>query len=327
MLAPHQEQVGRRQHRDGDAGIGQPGGDLVQAATIDGGQLGDMADRDPAAPAVGVGLPAHLVEVHPGRVEVEIQMKVDVEIEAARDGEDARNLRRRIGVGVGAAADDVGALLAGLDQQFLGAGIVGQALLREHADLEVERPGVIALEGAYGVEAVEADARVDLDMGAHARRALDDGFLQGALRARVDVGLGEGALGRGHRFDRFLERPALAIAAVENAGLVEMDVGLDEARRSPAGRRAVPPRVGVDAGGDVDDAAVARRRCRPAPDRFRSAGPDAGEIERHGVRPLLRRLGAAEIGRLQRGVVGQSRRVVRAHDLPQIPAHSRGRRR
>ena len=32
---------------------------------IDGGEFGDMADRHPAAPAVGVGLAAHLVEVHP----------------------------------------------------------------------------------------------------------------------------------------------------------------------------------------------------------------------------------------------------------------------
>src|SRR3954464_14902863 len=185
-------------------------------------------------------------------------MKVDVEIEAAPDGEDGRSLRRRIGVGVGAAADDVGPLLAGLDQQFLGAGIVGQAFLREYADLEVERPGVIALEGAYGVKALESYARVGLDMGAHARRTLDDGFLQGALRARVDVGLGEGALGRGHRFDRFLERPALAIAALENAGLVEMDVGLDEAGdHQPAVELFLLRRVGVDAGGDVDDASRA----------------------------------------------------------------------
>ena len=65
VLAPHQEQVGRRQHRDGDPGVGQPGGDLVQAGMIDGGEFGDMADRHPAAPAVGVGLAAHLVEVHP----------------------------------------------------------------------------------------------------------------------------------------------------------------------------------------------------------------------------------------------------------------------
>ena len=140
MLPPHQEQVGRRQHRDGDAGIGQAGADFGEAGAIDGGQLGDMADRDPAAPAMGVGLAAHLVEMHPGRIEVEIEMKVDVEIEAARDIEDARDLRGRIGVGIGAAADDVGALLAGLDQQLLGAGIVGQAFLREHADLQVDAP-------------------------------------------------------------------------------------------------------------------------------------------------------------------------------------------
>ena len=143
-------------------------------------------------------------------------------------------------------------LLAGLDQQLLGAGIVGQAFLREHADLEVERPGVIALERAYGVKAVEPDARIDLDMGAHARRALDDGFLQRALRARMDVGLGEGALGRGHRFDRFLERPALAIAALENAGLVEMDVGLDEAGDHQPAVELLLRRVG----GDM------RARCR-----------------------------------------------------------------
>ncbi len=47
-------------------------------------------------------------------------MKVDVEIEARRDREDARDLPVRIGVGVGAAADQVGAALAGFDQQLLG---------------------------------------------------------------------------------------------------------------------------------------------------------------------------------------------------------------
>ena len=34
----------------------------------------------------------------------------------------------RIGVGIGAAADHVGAVLAGLDQQLLGAGIVESGL-------------------------------------------------------------------------------------------------------------------------------------------------------------------------------------------------------
>ena len=38
---------------------------LAQARMIDGGEFGDMANRDPAAPAMGIGLAAHLIEVHP----------------------------------------------------------------------------------------------------------------------------------------------------------------------------------------------------------------------------------------------------------------------
>ena len=55
--------------------------------------------------------------------------------------------------------------------------------------------------------------------------------------------------------DRFLSVPVLAIAAVENAGLVEMDVGLDEAGDHQPAVELLLRRVGVDAGGDVDDAA------------------------------------------------------------------------
>ena len=64
MLPSHQEQVGR-QHRHGHPGIGQAPADLAQAGMIDGGELGDMADRDPAAPAMGIGLAAHFIEMHP----------------------------------------------------------------------------------------------------------------------------------------------------------------------------------------------------------------------------------------------------------------------
>src|SRR6516164_10976248 len=74
------------------------------------------------------------------------------------------------------------------------------------ANLQIDRPLVIALEPAHGVEALEPDARIDFDVGAHAGRALDDGFLQGALRAGVNVRLGEGTLSRCNRCDRLLER-------------------------------------------------------------------------------------------------------------------------
>ena len=99
-------------------------------------------------------LPADLVEVHARGVEIEIEMEIDVEIEAPRDGEDARDLPVRVAVGIGTAADQVGARLASRDQQFLGAGVVEQSLLRKHADLEIDRPGVVALEAADGARSL-----------------------------------------------------------------------------------------------------------------------------------------------------------------------------
>ena len=183
-------------------------------------------------------------------------MEVDVEIEAASDLEDARDLSVRIAVGIGAAADQVGAGLAGRDQQLLGAGIVEQALLRKHADLQVDRPGVVPLQALNGCEAFQSDARIDLDMRAHARGALHDRLLQRAPAARVDIVLREGALGGGDLRDRLLQRALLAMAAIENAGLVEMDVGLDEARLSPAGRRHSRRRIGRNRRRDLDDSAA-----------------------------------------------------------------------
>src|SRR5438132_1523953 len=82
-----------------------------------------------AGPALRLGLPQHLVEMHPGSVEVEVEMEIDVEVESLRDREDAGDLPVRIGVGVRAAADEVGARRAGVDQKLLGAGIVDEALL------------------------------------------------------------------------------------------------------------------------------------------------------------------------------------------------------
>ena len=113
-IAAHEEQVGGRQHGDGDTGVGELARDLDLALRGDGGQLGDMADGDAAAVAGEACLAHHLVEVHPAGVEIEIEVEVDVEIEAAGDGEDARDVLDRLGVGVRAAADQVGAFAAGL---------------------------------------------------------------------------------------------------------------------------------------------------------------------------------------------------------------------
>lgn len=76
-----------------------------------------------------IGLAADLLHRHAGGVEVEIEVEVDIDVEALCDLEDARDLAMRVAVGIGAATDQIGALFASLDQQFLRAGIVQQALL------------------------------------------------------------------------------------------------------------------------------------------------------------------------------------------------------
>ena len=92
-----------------------------------------------------------------------------------------------------------------------------------------------------------------------------------------------------------------------------MDVGLDEAGDHQPPVELFLRRVGGDMGRDVGDAAV---RDADVEERLIVSGQPAltqDEIERHGG--LLRRFGAAEIGGLELGIIGQSRRVVGAHDL------------
>ena len=71
-----------------------------------------MPDRDASAPAMDFALPAHFFEVHPGGVEVEIKMKIDVDVKTPSNGEDARYLLMRIGVGRRAATYKVGSTFA-----------------------------------------------------------------------------------------------------------------------------------------------------------------------------------------------------------------------
>ena len=116
----------------------------------------------------------------------------------ARDREDARDLAVRIAVGVGAAADQIGALLPGLDQQFLGAGIVSQALLREDADLEIDRPGDSRALSRWRRAKLASPMRGSTSTWVRicvvpCRIA----FSSVRSRARIDIVLGEVALGGG----------------------------------------------------------------------------------------------------------------------------------
>ena len=219
-----------------------------------------MADRDAALVVAPLGLPADLFEMPPGRIEIEVEMQVDIDVELLRQIENLFEMRVRVGVHIGTAADRFAAVAQRRDQQFFGAGIVGQAFLRKHADREIDRPGIVALQRLDRLEAAQADARIDLDMGAHPRGAVHDGALDHLCAARIDVLDREIALHRRDRGDGLSHAAMVVPAAAEQAGLVEMDVGVDEAgQREPAadvdlGGFAGKPRLdgGDTAAGDAD---------------------------------------------------------------------------
>ncbi len=109
-----------------------------------------------------------------------------------------------IAVGIGTAADQVGAGVQGLDQEFVAAGIIEQAFLRKRADLDIEGPGIIALQPADGAKTFQPDARVNFHMRAHPRGALHDRLFQRATAARDNIVLGKAELRGCDALDRFL---------------------------------------------------------------------------------------------------------------------------
>ena len=109
-------------------------------------------------------------------------------------------------------------------------------------------------------------------MGANACRPVQDRFFQSLAGARVDVLLGEAALGGRNGRDGLLERAVGAIAPPAQAGLVEVDVGFDEARGDEAAVELLfGSRVG-QAGFDRDEAPSAHADV----DRITLPACDAG---------------------------------------------------
>ena len=194
-----------------------------------------MTDRDAALVVAPLGLPADLFEMPPRRIEIEVEVQVDIDVELLRQIEDLFEMRVRVGVHVGTAADCFAAVAQGRDQQLFGAGIVGQAFLRKHADREIDRPGIVALQRLDRLEAAQRDARIDFHMGAHPRGAMHDGALDHPRAARIDVFHREIALHGRDRGDGLSHAAMVVPATAEQAGLVEMNMGVDETgQREPA---------------------------------------------------------------------------------------------
>src|SRR6516164_7998023 len=102
-----------------------------------------MADRDPAAAAVLLGQFADEMNVHfLGRV-AHIEVDIDVDVKFASELKYPPDLTGMVGVVSRRAADNSGPAFQRFDKQLLGAGIIGQAVLRKNADFDVDGPPVI----------------------------------------------------------------------------------------------------------------------------------------------------------------------------------------
>jgi len=128
-------------------------------------------------------------------------------------------------------------------------------------------------------------------MGAHARRAVEDRLLQRRPGTGMDILDRHRVLDRGDARDRARVTPDLRRAAVDDAGFVEMDVGLDKAAADEApaavvglgGRREI--RLERD-DASVGDADIERRRARRAGRRIGKPRIAKDQVHGHGFAML-----------------------------------------
>ena len=197
-----------------------------------------------------------------------------------------------VAIDVGSPSDEIGAEVEGLDQDGVATGIVEQSLLREDADLEIDGPGVIPLQPLQRPETRQPDARVYLDMGPHAVRAVGDAHFERPARPPVDILFGEVALGFGDPPHGFGETPGPAGASLVEAGFVEVDGGVDEAGQDQ-------PAAEIDLGRVADEIAPDRGKARAGnsdierPPSIAEIGAADHSVERHGEAGSAIQLAAA----------------------------------
>ena len=138
-----------------------------------------------------------------------------------------------------------------------------------------------------GLEAAQADVGIDLHVGAHVHRAVEDALLQGLRGPRMDVLHREPGLDRGHALHVVAGAAGGRGAPVDDARLVEVDVGLDEAGGDEAAFEVEGVGLGTDLrldGGDpaAGDPDVHRRGVRPG-----AGDPCPSEYGVQGHRPAI----------------------------------------
>ena len=183
-------------------------------------------------------------------------MDIDIHIVLPRQFEDTVDLRRPVAVIAGCAADRPSALIQTGDKIGVGLGHTAPALLNEHAEVYVDRPAIILGELLQRLETLHPDIGVELHMGAHMGHAVNQQAFQRRLRARVHILDGKTGFDRGDPLHVIGATVRRGRAAVEDARLVEMDVGFDQARRHQAAAGIEFFAVCREAGCDRGDTAI-----------------------------------------------------------------------
>ena len=188
-----------------------------------------MANGDATAEPNALRQIGHEMGVETRGIVAGIDVHIDIDVESPCKLEDPVDLSRVIDVVVGRCADHMCAHLQSLDEGGIGGGRRRQTFLREDADFEIDRPGIVLGQHLQRLDALYADGCIDLGVGAYARRSVLDAAFERRLSARIDV------FDRERRFDRlhpthvvWLAATRLRSAAVDDARLVQMDVGLDQ---------------------------------------------------------------------------------------------------
>jgi hypothetical protein len=237
LVPPHDEKVGQRQDGDGYPGIREAARQGCDLARRHRRQFGHMADRDPAAAAILLGQFADEMDVHClGRV-ADIEVDIDVDVEFAGELKDPPDLTGMVGVVSRRAADNSGAAFQRFGQQLLGAGIIGQPVLRKNADFDVDGPPIIGSQRLHSLKSAQPDSGIDLDLGAHSRRAVENALGERTLRPGAQILDGKAAFQRRDLLHRAYLAPRFGRRAADDTGFVEMDVRLDQSAtsESPAG--------------------------------------------------------------------------------------------
>jgi len=129
-----------------------------------------VAGADPSLPAARDREVGDLADQQAAGLVEEVEVEVHVAVELSGEVEDETEVRAAVGVVVGHAADRRAAHRQGLAHQRFGPGRLEDPFLGEDADLQIDRPRVLALEREDRLHASKPDDGIDLDAGAHRGR-------------------------------------------------------------------------------------------------------------------------------------------------------------